>query len=223
MQLEISDESVRTAVRSALAEARLDRYRAASYGDRELAFDLYLWNCRLCEAFYAPLHFAEITLRNGIRKHLAGRAGERWFEDRTFRGLLDERNKKKLEDALEREMKAHGDGMTEAHVVSALTLGYWDHLTTKRFERFLWAKGLKAGFPHAPADGLAVLRGKIDALRVFRNRIAHHEAIFDKGPTSRHQDALDVIGYACGTTAAWVAAASRVPAVISERPKPSRK
>lgn len=223
MQLEISDESVRIAVRSALAEARLDRYVPASSGDRELAFRLYLWNCRLCEAFYLPLHVAEIVLRNGIRRLLFGRGGARWFEDPMFTRLLDEKNRAKLQEALKRERKAHGDRMTDAHVVSALTFGFWQHLTEKRFERFLWAKGAGSGFPHAPSEARSELHKKIDALRLIRNRIAHHEAIFDKGPMRSHQDALDVIGWACGTTADWVAAASRVPAVISERPKQARQ
>lgn len=202
-----------------LQSERIDRYMPAAGGDRQRAFGLYLWNCALCEAFLLPLHFAEISCRNAIHRALVSRCGPQWFESRTLANLLDDRRRAELVDAAGKELRQHGAAMTGHHVVSGLTFGFWEHLTTKRFERFLWAKGLSPAFPDAPAAKRREdLHGLLESVRRWRNRIAHHQAIFDKGPMRKHQDAIEIIGWSCAESGSWVASVSRVPLTISLRP-----
>ena len=68
------------AIIAAMHDDRIDRYVPAAGGNQEDAFRLYLWNCALCEAFYMPLHFAEIAVRNAIHSRLTARLGEQWFD-----------------------------------------------------------------------------------------------------------------------------------------------
>lgn len=56
------------AIEATISPARLKRYIPTAKGDRQLALRLYLWNVRICEAFYFPLQTAEIAARNAIKK-----------------------------------------------------------------------------------------------------------------------------------------------------------
>ena len=163
---------------------------------------------------------AEIVCRNAIHRALLNRGDPYWFDNQTFCGLLEDRFRSELSDAISKERKQHGQQMNSNHVVSALTFGFWEHLTTKRFERFIWAKGIHACFPNAPDKSTYEdLHGLIESVRRWRNRIAHHRAIFDKGPMRKHQDAVDLINWVCGNTGDWVAAESKVPIAIGLRPQ----
>lgn len=207
-------------IEAALQGERVARYMPAAGRDKNVAFQYYLWNCALCEAFFIPLHFAEIVCRNALNNALTARAGDKWYEDRTFRKILDERFRDELIDAVGKERAQHGAALTSHHVVSALTFGFWEHLATKRFERYLWARGIHPIFPGAPKGKVyGDVHDLIESVRRWRNRIFHHRAIFDKGPMRKHQDALELVKWACADTSAWVAAASRVPVAIALRPK----
>jgi hypothetical protein len=188
--------------------------------DDQMAFRFYLWNCALCEAFFISLHFAEIVCRNALNRALVSRCGPQWHENATLQILLQDRFRAELVEAVRKERRQHGGNLTSHHVVSALTFGFWEHLATKRFERFLWARGIHSAFPGAPANKTyADLHDLLESVRRWRNRIAHHRAVFDKGPMRKHQDALQLIKWACGDTGTWVASVSKVPAAIALRPK----
>lgn len=214
-----ADEKFPT-IEAALQEERILRYMKAAGGDKMAAFKFYLWNCVLCEAFYISLHFSEVVCRNAMHQALLERGDPKWFENSTFHKILEDQFRFELEGAIRKETKQHGNAVTSNHIVSALTFGFWDHLATKRFERYLWAKGIHHAFPCAPkGKTYEDLHQLIESVRRWRNRIAHHQAIFDKGPSRKHQDALELIKWSCGDTAVWVAATSRVQVALSLRPK----
>lgn len=207
------------AIRKALQEQRIDRYLTAAGSSSELAFRLYMWNWDLSEAFQLPLHIAEVTCRNAIHRCLLARRGERWFEDATLRKLLDGKCLAELDAAIAEEHDQHKDGMTCHHVVSCLSFGFWEHLTTKRFERLLWSRGIHHSFPNAHHSlKYGDLQRKIETVRRWRNRIAHHKAIFHKDPTAKYQEAIELIEWVCADTAHWVKSVSRVSQVINLRP-----
>jgi hypothetical protein len=208
------------AIETAVQPERIRRYMPAAGMDGDRAFKFYLWNCALCEAFHISLHFCEIVCRNALNRVLTARCGAAWYENTTLLQIMDPRFRQDLQHSIDTERKQHGSRMTAHHVVSSLHFGFWEHLATKRFERFLWAKGIHVAFPLAPPHRTYEdLQRLIESVRRWRNRIAHHRAIFDKGPTRKHQDALELIGWICADTSAWVSSVSRVPVAISLRPK----
>ncbi|WP_395696880.1 hypothetical protein [Methylocella sp.] len=220
MQLPTSPDADKfLTISNAIQKERLFRYMPAAENILESALRYYIWNCRLCEGFHPVLHYSEILCRNSFNRALIKRAGEQWYLNNTFRGILDDRNRDQLSSAISEEAKQHRDKMTAHHVVSALTFGFWDHLATKRFERFIWAKGIQAIFPNAPKtktrEDAHLL---IESVRRWRNRIAHHRAIFDRGPTKKHGEALQLIEWVCPDTKAWVASISDIPAILQCRP-----
>lgn len=208
-----------TAVLRAVHDDRIDRFLPAAAGSREGAFRLYLWNCSLCEAFYLPLHFAEIAVRNAINGHLIDRLGPNWFENRALVGSMEPKRQAEFEELLESERQRHGDDLTCHHLVSEMSFGFWQHLLTKRFNRIVWAPGIKAAFPNLPnALELVDVQNRVETIRKWRNRIAHHKPIFDRGPSAKHQETLQLIRWVCHDVADWVTAASNVTAAIQLRP-----
>lgn len=221
MQLiKLPDPLLLQKVEDAIQSERLMRYLPAAGGEVSAAFELYLWNCTLGESFFVSLHFAEILCRNAIHRHLVDRLGDQWFRNQTFVGLLNPRHQREIADAVKDETAQHQGSCTHHHVVSALTFGFWQHLLTKRFERLLWSHGIHCSFAAAPAAATredAYLL--VEAIRRWRNRIAHHRAIFDKRPMKMHQESLRMINWVCPDTGKWVASVSKVPLALSLRPK----
>lgn len=224
MQLPNSPHSEQfLAVEKVLQSQRLARYSIiAGTTDKAALFKFYMWNCALCEAFYLPLQIAEIATRNAIHNALVFWLGEKWFENSTFLALLDKRFRDELSACIVRESAQHAAAMTCHHVCSDLTFGFWGHLTTKRFDRIIWKRGIRHNFPQAPASPKArdELHDLIESVRRWRNRIAHYKAIFDKSPSKKLQDTLLLIRWVCNDTADWVTSASAVQEVINARPAP---
>lgn len=207
------------AILSALHDDRIDRFLPAAAGSREDAFRLYCWNCTICEAFYISLHFAEIAVRNAINSHLIDRLGEHWFENRALIGSLEPKRKADLDSLLIAERRKHGTGMTCHHLVSELSFGFWQHLLTKRFGRIVWAPGINSAFPNLPNSfNRQDVHDRVEVIRKWRNRVFHHKPIFDRGPSARHQDALELIRWVSHHLADWVTVASQVTVAIQLRP-----
>jgi Abi-like protein len=208
------------AIETALSADRIGRYLGPASLDRKLAFRYYLWNCELCEAFYFPFHIAEVVCRNAISSALIFHYGNNWFESQPLKNSMRADYSRDLEAAVAEERAQHDAAMTSHHVTSALSFGFWDHLTTQRFEMLLWKRGITHNFRSSPlGTKLSELNLLIQSIRNFRNRIAHHKAIFDKAPASTHADALKLIGWVCPTTQSWVAANSRVVTLLAQRPQ----
>jgi len=208
-----------TAILRAVHDDRIDRFLPAASGSREDAFRLYLWNCALCEAFYLPLHFAEIAVRNAIHEHLIDRYGEQWFENRAIIGNLEPKRQEEFSQLLAEGRQRHKENLTCHHLVSELSFGFWQHLLTKRFGRVVWAPGIKSAFPNLPnAMERQDVYDRIEIVRKWRNRIAHHKPIFDRGPSAKYQEILELMHWVCHDVANWVTTASNVTVAIQMRP-----
>jgi hypothetical protein len=183
-----------------LTEGRLRRYlRGAPPGtDLQRAFRLYLWNIQLCEVFYTPLHFAEICIRNGIQIALEQHYQRAdWYELTAFKTLLSHNIKTEMEWSIDKTRREHGLAMTPNHVVAAMSFGFWSHILTVTFEKSgIWPNGLRAAFPQRNR-GLQRDRilYRVETLRDFRNRVAHHMAIYDQNLTLVKNTSFEMIGW----------------------------
>lgn len=225
MQLPIEPTRAQlTALVAAINDDRIDRFLPAAKGSRDDAFKLYLWNCSLCESFYLPLHFAEIAVRNAIHSHLVNRLSNNWFENPALVNSLDDRRRNDLVTLVASERDRHGDGLTCHHLVAELSFGFWQHLLTKRFNRIIWAPGVKIAFPNIPNSvDRQEIYARIEVVRKWRNRIAHHKPIFDRGPSAKLQETLQLIRWVCHDVAEWVTTANTVTESIGLRPIPNIK
>lgn len=210
------------AVIAAMHDDRIDRYLPAAGGSKEDSFRLYLWNCALCEAFYLPLHIAEVSVRNAIHRRLIERLGDQWYDNQTFKKILGDRQFYDLEDAVRDERQRHGLLMSSHHLVSALSFGFCQHLLTRRFERLLWSRGMQDFFANLPNSmGREDVHNRIELVRKWRNRIAHHRAIFDQGPSLKYQEILQLVRWVCHDVANWLTSAGQVSQAIALRPIPA--
>lgn len=57
---------------------------------------------------------------------------------------------------------------------------------------------------------------KLERIRLFRNRIAHHEQIISHDPLARYADMRDLIAWLDPAQAAWLDHYCQVPAVWAE-------
>jgi hypothetical protein len=205
-------------VEASVSIGRISRYLPAAAG-RSHALKLYIWNANICEAFYLPLKFAEIVTRNAILQALRARYGSTWYADGRFASQLSKHYKRQIGKAITDETDQHGAAVTDEHVISALSFGFWEHLSTTRFDHLLWRTGVHNCFPYAPVSLTRLeLHNRIDTLRQWRNRVAHYKTVFDKKPNKKLRQALDLIGWVCPDTRTFVSHVSRVTHVVSARP-----
>ena len=206
-------------IEDTLSKPRLSRYMPASSGNPQFALRLYIWNIRICESFYLPCQIAEVSLRNAVFKALNTRYGVDWYLQGRFTCNLPDRHKDDLNKAINDSKQEHGRNVTPNHIVARLTLGFWIHLFTKNFEHLLWKNGFAIAFPNLPPHyNRMTIYEKIEQFRNFRNRSAHHFAVFDKRPVSQYQNIIEIIKWTCLDTAWLSTELSRVPSVINQRP-----
>lgn len=209
------------AIEQAITKQRLSRYLPAAGYDIQKAISIYLWNGKLCETFIVPLHVCEVVCRNSIQKTLRVRLKSPWYSQTTLHGLLDQKQLQALNSTIADEQHQHQARMNDDHIVSSLHFGFWDHLTTKRFDRLLWKNGIKHNFPNAYANNLTIrdVNARIQTVRQWRNRIAHHRAIFDKDPSRKFDETLELIRWSCADTADWVRKHSSFHEVLKSDPR----
>ncbi len=213
--------AVHTEIENAVSTARLSRYMPAAKGDRNLALRLYVWNARICESFYFPCQMLEVTVRNALASSLRSYFKNKpWYENGLFTSQLPRRSIEDLDSVIRDKRKDHGRALSENHIIAGLSFGFWMQTMTKNYENIgLWPSGISIAFPKAPVVSLKECYDKIDGIRNFRNRAAHHYAVFDKSPSKSYNNILDVLGWVSPSTKWYVEQVSRVSQAIGARPQ----
>lgn len=212
-------DAARLKIEETLSVPRVNRYLSAVGGDRRRLLAFYLWNSRLCEAFYFPCQTAEVAVRNRLNVALASQFEENWHDNPAFISPLPNRLKSQLEEVKRSKQSEHGASMTVNHVVSGLTLGFWCHILTSNYEQNLWRNGMTVAFPHLPFGHTRQnVYDCVDKLRDWRNRIAHHGVIFDKQPLDQAKNVQQILAWICKDTAWFIEETSNITRVMSFKP-----
>ncbi len=208
-----------TNVEHIISPARLGRFSGTVDGDRNKALRLYVWNSRLCEEFYLPLQIAEISVRNNIHYTLTRRYTNQWYSNSAIVDQLTAKYKSELQKKVEERKRAKGKAFTVDHVVAGMTFGFWVNLLTSRYENLLWQQGMKRSF-HCISDEMSreTVYKKVNQLRVFRNKVAHHYAIFDRRPSAEYQNIQDIVSWSCHDTLLFMKQVSNPSKIINMRP-----
>jgi len=217
------DEGVLDALETSLSPERIATYTAETGGNRELALRLYTWNTAISAAFYGPLQGLEVALRNAMHQQLSTAYGEDWYDNPACG--LDQGAMRKIENA----KKTLGRGyyaIDPPHVVAELSFGFWVSLLgrggravppdtgRKNYEMTLWRPALYKAFPNSHLKRTDTHR-PLDYLRTFRNRIAHHEPIYNRHLQQDYHSILTVTGWICPKTASWIRHQSRVEELLA--------
>lgn len=186
---------------TALSPERPGTYLDATGGDRERAIRLHAWNTAVSAAFYGPLQGLEVALRNAMHRRLAERYGPAWY-DHPGAGL--DRGAVGRTAGAGSELARDGHGDDPARIVATLSFGFWVSLLgpggrteaghKANYEMTLWRPALRGAFAHRATLTRRQPHRPLNALRILRNRIAHHEPIFARDLTADHERVLEVAG-----------------------------
>ncbi|WP_433415165.1 hypothetical protein ACQP1V_36725 [Microtetraspora malaysiensis] len=206
-------------LRDLLSAARLGEYELAAGGEPDIAFRLHCWNTELAAAFYGPLQYLEIAVRNALHRQMAGIfQRDDWWDHPD--ADLNSVAMAKIRDAKAVVMRTRASVPPDC-VVAELVFGFWVSLLTSggrhNYERRFWRPALCRAFPGFRGRRRD-LHSDLDYLRVLRNRIAHHRPIYHRHLRADHDTLLRTLDYVSPALAAWVEAHSPVPEVLSRRP-----
>jgi hypothetical protein len=216
-----ADAAAVAALSTSLSPERLATYLRATQGDMDGALALHVRNAALGSAFFGPLQALEVALRNAMHRELSAAYGTHWWAAPGL--VLDWRAGQTLADTQAELTKHRKTGV--ADVVGALSFGFWVALLTRGgpisrtatrtadYEAALWRPALRKAFPHARLNRKSAHQ-TLDDLRRLRNRIAHHEPIFQRNLASDWTAIETVLGWICPVTRDWVVHHSRVVALL---------
>jgi hypothetical protein len=112
-------------------------------------------------------------------------------------------------------------GVLPGDIVAALPLGFWVSLfsagRSANYETTLWRPALRHSIPGYKGPR-AELHFRLDALRLLRNRVAHHEPIFRRHLAADHASVLGLLADISPGFASWVAGFDEIPAILAQRP-----
>lgn len=162
----------------AFSPARLNKYKIACGGDTRKTMTLYRNNVKLCQKYYGVLNIFEIILRNAIDKHYRA-----YFNDADWiihqlqpGGMLE--HTPHLAEAFKhyRQLIAKGN-YTPDKMLSAQSFGFWTYMFNK-IPFNAGGKNLLDIFPNKQVGlGQKAVYNELKDIKIFRNRIAHHEPI----------------------------------------------
>ena len=204
--------------------ARLAPYLRRYEGNRELALRLHAWNAELATAFWGPIGLLEISLRNSMHSVL-GRGREANWWDYSHHVQLAPYGARVITRTLDKLASAGNYHPNPDDVVAATSMGFWVGLLDvgvardpyMDYETALWAPRLRDAFPYRGGMGRKQIHTRFNRVRVFRNRIAHHEPIYNKRPVETRDLILECLGFLHPDLAGYVEASHRINEVLARQ------
>jgi len=204
-----------------ISSPRFATYLQAKNNNIEQALALYRWNLEVSAAFMGPLHLCEVAIRNGISDGIETIHGNNWPWSQGFvRSLPSPRRGYSPKFDLQQTSSRHN---TSGQVISDIKFAFWGRILTRRFDRSLWEGEFFNVFPNASQKaGLVVARencrNEVEKIRLLRNRIAHHEPIFNRNVQDELARILKLVEWRNPTAAIWLSNIETVSPLIGRKP-----
>lgn len=205
---------------SLVSEGRFASYQRAAGGDPDKAVALYRWSVELSAACFEAFHYVEVAVRNAIDREMRvyvseDRCGIPWF----LMPVIG-KHQARFDDDVERvrrRLRDQGRGReTRDQVVAGMEFGFWTNLLHSDHEE-LWRHAIHKAFPHSSGKRKDVV-SVLEALRIFRNRLAHHDSLLADDVRFRLSQMLDVIGWINLGARQWLTGVERISSVYTARP-----
>jgi hypothetical protein len=200
-------------IRQAMSVAHLGPYEDDCGGDSAAALRLYGWNVEVSAAFWGTLNCLEVVCRTAMHREMSSLFGQPDWWDAPAIGLLEPAVR-----MLENARRDANQSASPAKIVAELPLGFWVSLLGKGndYERRLWRPALNRAFPGYRGP-CRPLHGELNSVRLFRNRIAHHEPIYRRHLGADHATVMRLIAAVSPDTAEFARQRDRVPTVLARR------
>lgn len=211
---------------------RLQAYGAPGDRDESDRVARYFWNLALVSAIQPALHVLEIAFRNEMARAAARITAARSFRTAGIPSWLDaspsmlmEHERRKVADAKER-LAGDPRRRTEGDLIAKLDFGFWvalcrdSYADTRGDGPRLWPRALDIAFQKRPrsVNTRAEVYHRFDRIRKFRNRVAHHEPIWDRDYLAQHEHVLESLGWMSPKFADALRTVSPAPAVFNAGP-----
>jgi hypothetical protein len=204
-----------------LSDVRFHAYSQACDGEHESAVALYNWNAEASAAFMEILYHLEILLRNAIDRRFPAAESDdclsicvhdTWLCDPA---ILTEESRSKVNEGIAR-LTLEEKRPTRGRVIASLTFGFWGALFSGRYED-LWRSTLVKAFPHGNGRRRQI-KELTTVIQRFRNRVAHHEAIFSLDLQKKLDQHLELVGIIDPEARTYIQSLSRVEKLLLEKP-----
>nr|WP_221376691.1 Abi family protein [Actinoplanes polyasparticus] len=206
-----------------LSPERLGPYKRACGGSLETALALYRWNAEVTAALASTIGHVEVTLRNALHQELEAWSARTFEEPRWYlnppsrtrpNGFLFAEALGDIAKARTRAARNAGPE-TPGRVVAELNLGFWRFLLARRYDRGLWHPCLHRAFSR---QRRVTVFDAVGQLHEARNRMAHHEPMFNRPLAGLYQTSLQIAEWICPTIRLWIEECSSVTAALAARP-----
>lgn len=172
---------------------RLSTYLSACCGDVDKAMELYLWNMYVAGLFMPLLNLVEVILRNRISLVLEKMYGKEWAWNQHVKNMLPPlKSFNPRQELLDLISKQQDNNKLISKIIANSKFAFWQHLLTSRYQNIIWDSHIKLAFPYLDKNvdkdvHREALYQQIDQIRNLRNRIAHHEPIFNRNLIDDYQ------------------------------------
>lgn len=183
---------------------------------------VYVWNHALAAAFLGPLGMVEVAVRNGFDARLSASFGSAWYDNAAFNAIditvgTPGYLKNKVDNAKRalRSKDPNAGPLSRSRVISSLSFAFWTKLVKPAYTRELWPT-LRKGFPVRTKR--STVSGVLEPLVTFRNRVAHHEPIFNHAPERTLARLLKAADLLSPGLASWISVRSRIEELLLSGP-----
>lgn len=190
-----------------ISASRLQTYkdRFSLPNDAE-CLGLYIWNKKICGAFFPVLQLLEVSLRNAVHQGYLEHEQKRllilnpaltnwstlldqgWFITFFKANKLTHKESFRHISAAEYALSQRKKPLTIDNIIAKLPYGFWAHICSKYHDEKvndslqLWPKNRNDVFPAAIRGGNYIsmdeIQKTLQIINDIRNRIAHHEPIW---------------------------------------------
>jgi hypothetical protein len=228
--------TVPTWIEDWLTTGRYLKYLRVAGGDHDRALAIYEWNNALAAALFRDISHLEIGLRNAYDRALLDHpaiAGGDWLDrdlytDHLFPRHMAPDNNGQMQDKnstpranISSARKAcdygqEGSNTPRGKVIAELMFGFWTYLTNNLHEKTLWVPALHNAYK--PGTDRPRIHEALTELRDVRNRISHHESVFDRQVEAQHRRVVFVAGHLSTELKDYVADTSKVSDIRRAKP-----
>lgn len=198
-------------------------YLVAADRDPVKALELYEWSAELAGLSFQAMHYVEVVVRNSLDRvlsehHYEVSRGIPWFLQACApSGKAQTAIDTQVERVRDRLRKVSPRRDTRDQIVAGLDFGFWTSLLHTDYDQ-LWRDAIRKAFPHSPGRRSDVV-SLLEALRLFRNRLAHHDSLLNVDVLLRVGQMGTVMGWVDPAAGKWLQNISaRIVALNAQRP-----
>ncbi|MFT8420532.1 MAG: hypothetical protein ABF665_03275 [Gluconacetobacter sp.] len=189
---------------SEISETRFATYLKHTNNDENQAIELYIYNMNISASLMFPISILEVLLRNSISKRLENYfRTENWALGEEIKDFLMKKGKERLEIAIQ-TLRDEVAIVTTNDVISTLSFSFWKFLFHNFYSNF-WEENFRHVFINVKNPWEYVQRDAyrdLQTINKLRNRIAHHEPIFEHDLEKEYNIIVDIINKISSST--WV-------------------